>query len=77
MQTQTDHRIAADAPAAVNGIVALLAETGLSDDQITALTGRDPRPVRSLVEDAGQAPAREESVIDRARKTMIARSQQR
>jgi hypothetical protein len=61
--------------AALNGIVALLAANGLSDEQIAAVTGRDPRPVRSLVDGAAERPAGELSVIERARMTLEARSQ--
>jgi hypothetical protein len=74
MQPQTDHPTRIDATATLNGILALLAASGLSDEQIAAATGRDPRQVRSLVDGAAELPAREGSVIDRARMTLIARS---
>ena len=61
-----------DTTAALNGILALLATSGLSDDQIAAVTGRDPRQVRSLVDAASERPP--QSVIDRARMTLAARS---
>ena len=75
MISETDHRVDLDAASALNGILALLATAGLSDDQITAVTGRDPRDVRALIGSAAQPPARELSVIDRARMTLLARSQ--
>ena len=75
MISETDQRADIDATAALNGILALLATAGLSDDQIAAVTGRDPRPVRALIDAAGEQPARELSVIDRARMTLLARSQ--
>jgi hypothetical protein len=58
-----------DTTAVLNGVIALLATAGLSDDQIGAVTGRDPRPVRALLD----APARKDSVLDRARMTLSAR----
>jgi hypothetical protein len=47
----------------------ILARTGLSDDQIAALTGHDAARVRTLVADDAKVarPAREPTVIDRAR----------
>jgi hypothetical protein len=75
MVSGTNHHADIDATAALNGILALLATAGLSDDQITAVTGRDPRDVRALIGSAAQPPARELSVIDRARMTLLARSQ--
>jgi hypothetical protein len=75
MISETDHRADIDATAALNGILALLATAELSDDQITAVTGRDPRHVRALIDAAAEPPARELSVIDRARMTLLARSQ--
>jgi hypothetical protein len=44
MISETDQRTDIEATAAVNGILALLAVAGLSDDQIAAVTGRDARP---------------------------------
>jgi hypothetical protein len=73
MPTQTDHPTQMDETAALNGIVALLAASGLNDDQITAVTGRDASEVQSAVADAAP-PARELSVIDRARMHMLARA---
>jgi hypothetical protein len=75
MISGTDHRVDIDATAALNGILALLATAGLSDDQTAAVTGRDPRHVRTLLGSAAEPPARELSVIDRARLTLLARSQ--
>jgi hypothetical protein len=75
MISGTDHRVDIDATAALNGILALLATAGLSDDQIAAVTGRDPRHVRALIDSAAEPSARELSVIDRARLTLLARSQ--
>jgi hypothetical protein len=75
MISETDHRVDIDAAAALNGILALLTTAGLSDDQIAAVTGRDPRHVRALIDSAAEPPARELSVIDRARMTLLARSQ--
>jgi hypothetical protein len=75
MISGTDPRVDIDAAAALNGILALLATAGLSDDQIAAVTGRDPRHVRALIDSAAEPPARELSVIDRARLTLLARSQ--
>jgi hypothetical protein len=73
MISETDRRADSDATAALNGILALLATAGLSDDQIAAVTGRDPRHVRALIDAAAEPPARELSVIDRARMTLLAR----
>ena len=70
MQTATGE---STATAALNGILALLVTADLSDDQITAATGQDPRHVRLLVEEA-EAVERPASVIDRARETLTARS---
>lgn len=75
MISGTDHRVDIDATAALDGIVALLVTAGLSDDQIEAVTGRDPRHVRALIDSAAEPSARELSVIDRARLTLLARSQ--
>jgi hypothetical protein len=75
MYSETDHHTATDTTAALNGILALLAAAGLSDNQIAAVTGRDARPVRSLIDAAAELPAREHSVLDRARMTVAARSQ--
>jgi hypothetical protein len=75
MISGTDHRVDIDATAALDGILALLATAGLSDDQIAAVTGRDPRHVRALIDSAAEPSARELSVIDRARLTLLARSQ--
>jgi hypothetical protein len=74
MISETDQRADIDAAAALNGILALLATAGLSDDQIAAVTGRDPGPVRALLDASAETPAREPSVIDRARTTLLARS---
>jgi hypothetical protein len=74
MISETDHPADLDATAALNGILALLATTGLSDEQIAAVTGRDARHVRALLAAAAAPPAREASVIDRAR-TTLARAQ--
>ena len=73
MISETDQRADIDATAINNGILALLATAGLSDDQIAAVTGRDPRPVRALIAASADEPAREPSVIDRARTTLLAR----
>ena len=75
MISETEPRVDIDATAALNGILALLATAGLSDDQIAAVTGRDPRHVRALIDSAVEPQARELSVIDRARLTLLARSQ--
>jgi hypothetical protein len=75
MISGTDHRVDIDATAALDGILALLVTAGLSDDQIEAVTGRDPRHVRALIDSAAEPSARELSVIDRARLTLLARSQ--
>jgi len=75
MISGTNHHVDIDATAALNGILALLATAGLSDDQIKAVTGRDSRHVRALVDSAGEPLARELSVIDRARMTLLAGSQ--
>jgi hypothetical protein len=69
MHSQTDNGTPVDATAALNGIIALLATAGVSDDRVAAITGRDPRQVRTLVNDE----PRESSVIDRARMTLGAR----
>jgi hypothetical protein len=73
MISETDHRTDIDATASLNGILALLATAGLSDDQIAALTGRDARDVRALIDASADTPARELSVIERARMTLLAR----
>ena len=75
MISGTDHRVDIDATADLDGILALLVTAGLSDDQIEAVTGRDPRHVRALIDSAAEPSARELSVIDRARLTLLARSQ--
>jgi hypothetical protein len=75
MISETDHRTDIDATAALNGILALLATAGLSDDQIAAVTGRDSRHVHALIDASTETPARELSVIDRARMTLLARSE--
>jgi hypothetical protein len=72
MISETDHPTNGDATAALNGIIALLATAGLSDDQIATVTGREAQQVRALV---AEQPARELSVIDRARMTLLARAQ--
>ena len=74
MISETDHHIGIDATAALDGIIALLATAGLSDDQIAAVTGRDARPVRALLAASTESPAPEPSVLDRARMTLGARS---
>ena len=66
MITATERTTSDDATA-----TALLVASGLTDDQIDALIGRDAREVRAIVE----APARELSVIERAHKTLLARRQ--
>ena len=63
-----------DEAATLNGIVALLVAAGLTDAQIGAVTGSDAGEVRSLLDAAAEPPAREYSVIDRARMTLLARS---
>ena len=73
MPSETDHLMPIDATAALDGILALLAAAGFSDNQITAVTGRDPRRVRLRLDDAAEPPAKECSVIDRARN--VARAQ--
>ena len=70
MPAQTDQPLPADATAALDGIVALLAAEGLNDDQIAAVTGRDAEQVRSRA--AGASQTRELSVIERARMHMEA-----
>jgi hypothetical protein len=75
MISETDQHADIDATATLNGILALLATAGLSDDQIAAVTGHDPRPVRALIDAAARPSAREVSVLDRARMTLLARSQ--
>jgi hypothetical protein len=54
----------------------ILADAGLRDDQIGAVTGRDPSGVRALLDAAAELPpvGRELSVIDRARMSLIERS---
>ena len=74
MYSETDHLAPTDVTATLDGILALLAAAGLSDKQIAAVTGRDARRVRVLVDDAAEHPARECSVIDRARMALVARS---
>jgi hypothetical protein len=74
MISETDQYTDIDATAALNGIIALLATAALSDDQIAAVTGRDARPVRALLDASAATPAREQSVLDRARETLRARS---
>jgi hypothetical protein len=74
MISETDHHTDIDATAALNGILALLATAGLSDDQIAAVTGRDARHVRALMDVSAATPAREPSVLERARTTLLARS---
>ena len=58
-------------------VAKILADAGLSDDQIGAATGRDAHGVRALLDAAAELPtaAREQSVIDRARATLVSRSQ--
>jgi hypothetical protein len=74
MISETDHPMDIDASAALDGILALLARTGLSDEQIAAVTGRDARRVRTLLDVSAEPPAREFSVLDRARESLLARS---
>jgi hypothetical protein len=74
MYTETDQHVNSDPTAALNGVLAVLVATGLTDDQIAAATGRDPRPVRALLDAAAEPPAGELSVIDRARTSLAARS---
>jgi hypothetical protein len=51
----------------------ILARAGLSDDQIAVITGHDASRVRAIIDsDATVAgPAREQSVIDRARAALL------
>jgi hypothetical protein len=55
----------------------ILAGAGLGDDRIAALTGRDARQVRAVIEGATEVPATASghSVIDRARAALDERSQ--
>ena len=53
----------------------ILAGVGFSDEQIAALTGRDVRQVRAVIEGDGAATAGIHSVIDRARATLAERSE--
>ena len=57
-------------------VARILADAGLSDDQIGAVTGRDARGVRALIDVAAELPpaGRELSVIDRARMALTQRS---
>jgi hypothetical protein len=57
-------------------VAKILADAGLGDDQIGAVTGRDAHGVRALIDAAAELPpaGREQSVIDRARETLIRRS---
>ncbi len=73
MSSETNLLMPSDPTAPLNGMLALLAAAGLSDKQIQAVTGRDARHVRSLIEDAAEPPARERSVLDCARITLAAR----
>jgi hypothetical protein len=75
MISETDHPADADTTAALDGILALLATTGLNDDQIAAVTGRDARHVRALIDASTAPPERELSVLDRARTALLARAQ--
>lgn len=75
MRSETNLPMPSDSTATLNGMLALLASAGLSNKQIEAVTGRDPRHVRLLIEDAAESPARERSVLDRARITLAARSE--
>ena len=52
----------------------ILARAGLSDDQIATVTGTDASEVRANIENGTTvvAPAREQSVIDRARAAVLA-----
>ena len=59
MISETDRQTDIDTTAALNGILALLATVGLSDDQITTVTGCDARPVRALLDAYAAPPARE------------------
>jgi hypothetical protein len=51
----------------------ILARASLSDDQIAAITGHDASQVRAIIENdhAVASPAREQSVIDRARAAVL------
>jgi hypothetical protein len=52
-----------------SGTERILSRTGLSDGQIAAITGRDAGQVRTIIEHDAKVsrPAREPSVLDRAR----------
>jgi hypothetical protein len=51
----------------------ILARASLSDDQIAAITGHDASQVRAIIanDTAVASPAREQSVIDRARAAVL------
>ena len=57
-----------------HGAERILARAGLSDDQIATVTGNDASEVRAIIENgtAVVSPAREQSVIDRARAAVLA-----
>ena len=52
----------------------ILARAGLSDDQIATVTGHDASQVRAIIDNDTTvlSPAREQSVIDRARAAVLA-----
>jgi hypothetical protein len=54
----------------------ILTRTGLSDHQIAAITGHDAARVRAIIETDAEVsrPAREPSVIDRARAVLTHRA---
>jgi hypothetical protein len=56
------------------GAERILARAGLSDDQIATVTGNDASEVRANIENGTTvvSPAREQSVIDRARAAVLA-----
>jgi hypothetical protein len=56
------------------GAERILARAGLSDDQIARVTGCDASEVRAIIENdtTVAGPAREQSVIDRARTAVLA-----
>jgi hypothetical protein len=56
------------------GAERILARAGLSDDQIATVTGHDASEVRAIIENGITvvSPAREQSVIDRARAAVLA-----
>jgi hypothetical protein len=56
------------------GAERILTRAGLSADQIAAVTGHDAREVRAITENdtTVASPAREQSVLDRARAAVLA-----